>query len=90
MGAGYTTAQSEYVVRDPAAQRVASILVVFGYFGPAAVLALLGVSFVVPVGEDLTDRTIALVVLVLGLIVVERLGVIRALGARPARAWRGA
>lgn len=86
VGAGYTTSQSEYVVRDPAAQRVAAILVVFGYFGPPAMLALLGVSFVVPVGEDLTDRTIALVVLVLGLILVERLGVIRALGARPARA----
>ncbi len=86
VGAGYTTSQSEHVVRDPTAQRVAAILVVFGYFGPAAVLALLGVSFVVPVGEDLTERTIALVVLVLGLVLVDRLGAIRALGSRPARA----
>ena len=86
VGAGYTTSQSEYVVRDPAAQRVAAILVVFGYFGPAALLALLGVSFVVPTGEDLTSRALTLVVLLLGLILVERLGVIRALGSRPAGA----
>ena len=40
VGAGYTTAQSEYVVRNPAARRVARALVVFGYLGPPVVIAL--------------------------------------------------
>lgn len=86
VGAGYTTSQSEYVVRNPAARRVAATLVVFGYFGPAVVLTLLGVSFVVPTGEDLTHRAVALVALLLGFILLDRLGVIRALGSRPAHA----
>ena len=77
VGAGYTTTQSEYVVRDPAARRVASMLVLFGYFGPTLVLALLGVSFVLPTGEDLTARGVTLFVLVAGLFVSDRFGVIR-------------
>ncbi len=85
-GAGYTTSQSEYVVRNPAARRFASTLVLLGYFGPTLILTLLGVSFVLPTGEDLTARAITLVVLISGLVVSDRLGVIRALGARPARA----
>ena len=85
-GAGYTTSQSEFVVDNPAAQRFASTLVLVGYFGPTIVLALLGVSFVLPTGEDLTARTITLVVLVGGLFVSDRLGVIRVIGERPARA----
>ena len=86
VGAGYTTSQSEYVVRDPAARRFASTLVLLGYFGPTLVLALLGVSFVLPTGEDLTARGITLVVLIGGLFLFDRLGLIRAIGARPARA----
>jgi hypothetical protein len=86
VGAGYTTSQSEYVVRDPASRRVASALVLFGYFGPAIIVALLGISFVLPSGEDLTARGVLLFVLVGGLLVADRLGVIRALGTRPARA----
>ena len=86
VGAGYTTSQSEYVVRDPAARRFASTLVLLGYFGPTLILALLGFSFVLPSGEDLTARTITLVVLVGGLLVLDRLGAIRTIGARPARA----
>jgi hypothetical protein len=85
-GAGYTTSQSEYVVGDPASQRVASLLVLFGYFGPTVMVALLGISFVLPSGEDLTERGVLLFVLIGGLLVVDRLGVIRALGARLARA----
>jgi hypothetical protein len=86
VGAGYTTSQSEFVVRDPAARRVASTLVLFGYFGPTVIVALLGISFVLPSGEDLTTRGVTLFVLIGGLIVFDRLGVIRALGARPGRA----
>jgi hypothetical protein len=86
VGAGYTTSQSEYVVRNPAARRFASTLVLLGYFGPTLILALLGVSFVIPTGEDLTTRTITLVVLIGGLFLFDRLGAIRAIGARPARA----
>lgn len=86
VGAGYTTSESEYVVHNPAARRVAGSLILFGYFGPAAILALLGVSFIVPTGQDLTRRALVLLLLIVGLIVIDRLGVIRALGTRPARA----
>jgi hypothetical protein len=86
VGAGYTTSQSEYVVRNPAARRFASTLVLLGYFGPTLILALLGVSFVIPTGEDLTARAITLVVLIGGLFVFDRLGLIRVIGSRPARA----
>jgi len=86
VGAGYTTTQSEYVVRNPSARKFASMLVLLGYFGPTLVLTLLGVSFVVPSGEDLTARGITLLVLLGGLFVVDRVGVIRAIGGRPARA----
>ncbi|MEZ5382548.1 MAG: hypothetical protein R2754_12240 [Microthrixaceae bacterium] len=86
VGAGYTTSRSEYVVRDPAARRVASALVLFGYFGPTVILALLGISFVLPSGEDLAARGITLFVLIGGLVLADRLGVIRVIGARPARA----
>ncbi len=79
VGAGYTTSQSEYVVRDPAARRVASTLVLFGYFGPTVIVALLGISFVLPSGEDLTARGVTLFVLIGGLIVL-----------RPARCDSGA
>ncbi len=86
VGAGYTTSQSEYVVRNPAARRFASTLVLLGYFGPTVILALLGVSFVLPSGEDLTTRSITLVVLIGGLLLFDRLGVVRVIGSRPARA----
>ena len=86
VGAGYTASQSEYVVRNPAARRFASTLVLVGFFGPTLILALLGVSFVLPSGENLTARGITLVVLIGGLFLFDRLGLIRAIGARPARA----
>lgn len=89
VGAGYTTSQSEYVVRNPAARRVARALVVFGYLGPTVVLALLGVSFVVPTDEDLTQRAVTLAVAVVVLVVVDRFGLFRLLGNRPARAFAG-
>jgi hypothetical protein len=85
VGAGYTTSQSEPVVRNPSARRAAGILVVFGYFGPTTVLALLGVGFVVPTNEDLSQRGVVFVA-VLVVFLLDRLGIIRAVGARPARA----
>ena len=89
VGAGYTTSQSELVVRYPPARRVAATLAVFGYFGPALILALLGVSFVVPVGEDLTLRAVMPGVLLVGLLAVDRVGVIQFVARRPATAWHG-
>ncbi len=86
VGAGYTTTRSELVVRNPVAGRVASMLMVTGYFGPATILALLGASFVVPTDDDLTPRVVVLVVLLIGLYGIDRFGVIRAVGSRPARA----
>jgi hypothetical protein len=86
VGAGYTTSQSEPVARNPAARRVASILVISGYFGPTTVLALLGVGFVVPTSDDLSQRGLVLAALIVGLFVVDRLGIIRSIGTRPARA----
>jgi hypothetical protein len=86
VGAGYTTAQSELVVRNPVARRVASMLIVTGYFGPATILALLGVSFVVPTNEDLEPRAVVLALLLVGLYGVDRFGLVRAIGSRPARA----
>ncbi|MDH3678767.1 MAG: TrkA C-terminal domain-containing protein [Acidimicrobiia bacterium] len=79
VGAGYTTSQSELVVRYPPARRVAATLVVFGYFGPALILALLGVSFVVPADEDLTVRVVTLAALLAGLVVVDRIGILHSL-----------
>lgn len=89
VGAGYTTSQSEYVVRNPTARRVASALVVFGYLGPPLVIALLGVSFVLPTDEDLTERAVTLALAVVVLVVVDRFGLFRLLGNRPARALAG-
>lgn len=89
VGAGYTTSQSEYVVRHPASRRVARALVVFGYLGPPVVLALLGASFVVPTDEDLTDPAVTLGVAVVVLVVVDRLGLFQLIGNRPARAFAG-
>jgi hypothetical protein len=86
VGAGYTTSQSERVVRNPAARRAAGVLVMLGYFGPATVLALLGVGFVIPTNEDLTRRTVVFGALLVGLFLLDRLGIIRAIGVRPARA----
>lgn len=86
-GAGYTTTQSEQVALHPAARRVASTLMLAGYLGPATVLALLGVSFVLPPdGEGLQAQAITLVVLCGSFLALERVGAIRALGSRPARA----
>jgi hypothetical protein len=84
VGAGYTTTQSELVVQYPPARRVAATLVVFGYFGPALILALLGVSFVAPTDEDLTVRVVTLVVLLVGLFVVDRIGVLSLVSRPPA------
>ena len=62
------------------------MLILLGYFGPTLILALLGISFVLPSGEGLMTRGVALFVLVGGLLLVDRLGVIRTIGTRPARA----
>jgi len=85
VGAGYTTSQSEFVTQDPAARRVASLLVITGYFGPTVILTLLGVSFVLPTAEDLSPRAVVLVALLAGLIGLDRFGAIRAAARRPAR-----
>jgi hypothetical protein len=86
VGAGYTTSESESIVRHPVTRRVASMLIVAGYFGPGILLALLGVSFVIPTDEDLSDRAVVLAVLVVALLVIDRLGVFRAVGSKPAKA----
>lgn len=86
VGVGYTTSQSELVVRSPPARRVAALLAVFGYFGPAVILALLGVSFVVPTDEGLTARFVWLLALLTGLVVVDRIGLIKLMAGRPAMA----
>lgn len=86
-GAGYTTSQSEPVARHAAGRRVASTLMVVGYVGPATVLALLDVSFVLPPdGEGLEAEAIVLAVLSLVVLGLDRLGLIRLMGSRPARA----
>ena len=86
VGAGYTTTQSELVVGYPPARRVAGMLVLLGYFGPALILALLGVSFVIPTDEDLTTRAVTLSVLLVGLVLVDRIGLLDFLARSPARA----
>lgn len=86
VGAGYTTGRSEVVVGDPSAQRVASLLIVTGYFGPATVLALLGFSFVVPSSDDLDTRIVVLVGLLAVLYATDRIGLVRAVASRPSRA----
>ncbi len=86
-GAGYTTAQSELVALHPSARRVASTLMVTGYLGPATILALLGVSFVLPPdGEGLQPQAITLAVLCAAFFGLDRVGALRAIGSRPARA----
>lgn len=86
-GAGYTTTRSEAVALHPAARRAASALMLAGYVGPATVLTLLGVSFVLPPdGEGLRAQAITLGVLCGALVVLDRVGAIRAIGSRPARA----
>ena len=86
VGAGYTTARSERVIDDPAARRVAAMLVVVGYFGPTVVVGFLGISFVTPTDDDLFNRWAVLLGLLIILYVLDRLGVFRALSATPARA----
>jgi hypothetical protein len=86
VGAGYTTSESEPIVQHPVARRVASMLIVTGYFGPGILLALVGVMFVIPTDEDLSDRAIVLAVVLVVLFVIDRLGVFRAIGSKPARA----
>ncbi len=85
-GSGYTTSQSELVARNPAAGRTASILILTGYFGPATILALLGVSFVIPTSDDLSVRVVVLVGLLVALFAVDRIGLIRAIASRPSKA----
>jgi hypothetical protein len=86
VGAGYTTARSERVIDDPATRKVASTLVVVGYFGPTIVVGFLGISFVTPTDDDLFNRWGLLVGLLVFLYILDRLGVFRALSAAPARA----
>jgi hypothetical protein len=86
-GAGYTTSQSEQIAQHPAARRAASTMMVVGYFGPAAILALLGASFLLPpAGEGLRAQAITVTVLCASLFALDRSGAIRAFGSRPATA----
>ena len=85
VGAGYTTSQSEAVVENPVTRRVAAGLIVFGYFGPPALVALLGATFVIPTDEDLADRLLALIVMLFALFLLDRAGFFQRVGARPAR-----
>ena len=62
------------------------MLIVTGCFGPGILLALLGVIFVIPTDEDLSDRAIVLAVLLVVLFVIDRLGAFRAVGSNLARA----
>jgi hypothetical protein len=86
VGAGYTTARSELVIDDPASRRVATMLVVVGYFGPTVVVGLLGISFITPTTGDLVNRWLLLLALLGVLYLLDRLGLFRALATTPARA----
>jgi hypothetical protein len=49
---GYTTTGSEHVVNHPASRRMASVLQLIGYLGPATVLGILGLGFLIPTAES--------------------------------------
>lgn len=85
VGAGYTTSQSEAVVDNPVTRRVAAMLIVFGYFGPPTLIALLGATFVVPTDDDLGDRFLLLIVMLAALFLLDRAHFFQWVGARPAR-----
>lgn len=63
-GSGYTTTESDLVVRNPAARRVAQVLFVLGYIGPVSVLALFGVGVFFPEGESATAKLIMAAIVV--------------------------
>lgn len=84
-GAGYTTAQSQVVVDDPASRDAASTLFIVGYVGPLAILGLLGVSFVAPSAEDPELRATVLIGFLILFAVLNRFGLLNRIGRRPAR-----
>lgn len=84
-GAGYTTAESEQVVNDPAARDAASMLFVIGYVGPLAILGFLGLSFVAPVPDNVEARAGVLLFGVVLLVIMDRMGVSRQIMRLPAR-----
>jgi hypothetical protein len=71
-GSGFTTAESDLVVRNPAARRVARGLFIFGYIGPASVLALLGVGVFSPTGESATAKLLTAATVVAALVIAIR------------------
>jgi len=84
-GAGYTTPRSQMVADDPASSDAASMLFVVGYVGPMAILGLLGLSFIAPTAEDTGTRGLALAVLIAGLVLLDRLGLVIRVARPPAR-----
>lgn len=85
-GSGYTTAESETVVRDSASRRVVSALFIVGFVGPVTVLGLLGLGFLLPSSENHELRLVVLLGLLAGVGLLERIGVVRRVGRWPARA----
>ncbi len=84
-GSGYTTSESEIVVKDPASRRVVSILFLVGFIGPATLLGLLGFGFLLPSSNHRAFRLAVLLGLLAGLGVLERTGFLTRVGRRPAR-----
>lgn len=84
-GSGYTTSESETVVRDPASRRVASALFMVGFVGPVTILGLLGFGFLLPSSENQELRLVVLLGLFAGIGFLERIGVVKRVGRWPAR-----
>lgn len=99
-GSGYTTAEAEVVVTDPAARQAASVLFILGFIGPVTILGLLGLGFLLPSSTDLEQRVAVLVTLLALYLVLERTGInvwllrrpaqwaAGLFGASPERVWR--
>ncbi len=71
-GSGFTTAESDLVVRNPAGRRIARGLFIVGYVGPASVLALLGVGIYSPAGESATTKLLTAVAVAAALVIAAK------------------